>query len=120
SIKDMHKYSIYDRAMEAMVEDMLVAGLNFIDESFKLHGRVNNSQQKISSTIGVIDKELKLWSSCIVDLRLMGQTDENILLENKVFDDAKDNLSKSWVYSVEWKIKVLEEALGELKNSWQK
>ncbi|KAH9299426.1 hypothetical protein KI387_031108, partial [Taxus chinensis] len=24
------------------------------------------------------------------------------------------------VYSVEWKIKVLEEALGELRNSWQK
>ncbi|KAH9294887.1 hypothetical protein KI387_038475, partial [Taxus chinensis] len=50
----------------------------------------------------------------------MGQADENILLASKVFDDAKDNLSKSWVYSVEWKIKVPEEALGELKNSWQK
>ncbi|KAH9295151.1 hypothetical protein KI387_038739, partial [Taxus chinensis] len=96
SIKDMHKYSVYGRAMEAMVEDMLVAGLNFIDEAFKLHGKVNNLQQKLSSTIGVMDKELKLWSSCIVDLRLMGQTDENILLANKVFDDAKDNLSKSW------------------------
>ncbi|KAH9303132.1 hypothetical protein KI387_014715, partial [Taxus chinensis] len=67
-----------------------------------------------------MDKELKLWSSCIVDLRLMGQTDENILLANKIFDDAKDNLSKSWVYSVEWKIKVLEEAVGKMKNSWQK
>ncbi|KAH9311212.1 hypothetical protein KI387_026247, partial [Taxus chinensis] len=77
SIKDMHKYFVYGRAMEAMVEDMLVAGLNFIDEAFKLHGKVNNLQQKISSTIEIIDKELKLWSSCIVDLRLMGQTDEN-------------------------------------------
>ncbi|KAH9312795.1 hypothetical protein KI387_027830, partial [Taxus chinensis] len=65
SIKDMHKYSVYGRAMEAMVEDMLVAGLNFIDEDFKLHRKVNNLQQKLSSTIGVIDKELKLWSSCI-------------------------------------------------------
>ncbi|KAH9320297.1 hypothetical protein KI387_022066, partial [Taxus chinensis] len=66
-----------------MVDDMLVAGLNFIDEAFKLHGKVDNLQQNLSSTIGVMDKELKLWSSCIVDLRLMGQTDENILLENK-------------------------------------
>ncbi|KAH9318003.1 hypothetical protein KI387_019772, partial [Taxus chinensis] len=41
-------------------------------------------------------------------------------MASKVFDDAKDNLSKSWVYSVEWKIKVLEEALGILRNSWQK
>ncbi|KAH9306929.1 hypothetical protein KI387_011333, partial [Taxus chinensis] len=120
SIKDMHKYSVYGRAIEAMVDDMLVAGLNFIDEAFKLHGKVDNLQQKLSSAIGVMDKELKLWSSCIVDLRLMGQTDENILLANKIFDDAKDNLSKSWVYSVEWKIKVLEEAVGEMKNSWQK
>ncbi|KAH9313947.1 hypothetical protein KI387_022574, partial [Taxus chinensis] len=39
SIKDMHKYSVYGRAMEAMVDDMLVAGLNFIDEAFKLHGK---------------------------------------------------------------------------------
>ncbi|KAH9326433.1 hypothetical protein KI387_006611, partial [Taxus chinensis] len=52
-------------AMEAMVDDMLVAGLNFIDEAFKLHGKVNNLQQKLSSTIGSIDKELKLWSSFI-------------------------------------------------------
>ncbi|KAH9315141.1 hypothetical protein KI387_023768, partial [Taxus chinensis] len=46
--------------------------------------------------------------------------DENILMASKVFDDVKDNLSKSWVYSVEWKIKVLEEASGELRNTWQK
>ncbi|KAH9324578.1 hypothetical protein KI387_004756, partial [Taxus chinensis] len=37
SIKDMHKYSVYGRAFEAMVDDMLVAGLNFIDEAFKLY-----------------------------------------------------------------------------------
>ncbi|KAH9318879.1 hypothetical protein KI387_020648, partial [Taxus chinensis] len=53
-------------------------------------------------------------------LRLMGQVDENISLASKVFDDAKDKFSGSWVFSVEWKIKVLEEALGELRNSWQK
>ncbi|KAH9308413.1 hypothetical protein KI387_036324, partial [Taxus chinensis] len=70
--------------------------LNFINEAFKLHGKVNNLQHKLSSTIGIIDKELKLWSSCIVELRLMGQTDENILFEKKVFKDAKDNFSKSW------------------------
>ncbi|KAH9298156.1 hypothetical protein KI387_029838, partial [Taxus chinensis] len=98
SIKDMHKYYVYGRAMEAMVDDILVAGLNFIDEDFKLHGKVSNLQQKLSSTIGSIDKELKLWGSCIVYLRLMGQTDENILLASKVFEDTKDNLSKSWVY----------------------
>ncbi|KAH9321267.1 hypothetical protein KI387_015906, partial [Taxus chinensis] len=85
-----------------------------------INEKVNNLQQNLSSTIGNMDKELKLWSSCIVDLCLMGQTDENILMASQVFDDVKDNLSKSWVFSVEWKIKVLEEALGELRNNWQK
>ncbi|KAH9320720.1 hypothetical protein KI387_015359, partial [Taxus chinensis] len=37
SIKDIHKYSIYGRAMEAMVDDMIIAGLNFIIEAFKLN-----------------------------------------------------------------------------------
>ncbi|KAH9329218.1 hypothetical protein KI387_001326, partial [Taxus chinensis] len=54
------------------------------------------------------------------DLHLMSRTDEQILLASKVFDEAKSNLSRPWVFSVEWKIKVLEEALGELKNMWQK
>ncbi|KAH9308700.1 hypothetical protein KI387_036611, partial [Taxus chinensis] len=74
-------------AIEVVVDDMLVAGLNFIDEAFKLNEKVNNLQQKLSSTMANIDKELKLWSSCIVDLHLMGQTDENILMESKVFHD---------------------------------
>ncbi|KAH9323052.1 hypothetical protein KI387_017691, partial [Taxus chinensis] len=103
-------------AMEAMVDNMLVAGLNFIDEAFKLHGKVSNLQQKLSSTIGSIDKELKLWSSCIVDLRLMGQTDENILMASKVFEDTKDNLSKSWVYSVEWKIRGAGGGFGRVEE----
>ncbi|KAH9288900.1 hypothetical protein KI387_033017, partial [Taxus chinensis] len=73
SIKDMHKYSVYGRAIEALVDDMFVAGLNFIDEAFKLHENVSNVQLKLSSTMNIMDKELKLWRSCIVDLRLMRQ-----------------------------------------------
>ncbi|KAH9318840.1 hypothetical protein KI387_020609, partial [Taxus chinensis] len=80
SIKDIHRYSIHGRAIEAMVDEMLIARLNFIHESFKLNEKVNNLQQKLSSTIENMDKEIKLWSSCIVDLHLMGKTDENILM----------------------------------------
>ncbi|KAH9297053.1 hypothetical protein KI387_028735 [Taxus chinensis] len=116
SIKDIHRYSTYGRAMEAMVDDMTITGLKFIQEAFKDNEKVANLQQKLSSSIGTMDKELKLWSSCIIDLRLMGQGDEKILMANKFFDDAKNNLSGLWVFSVEWKIKVLEEALGELRN----
>ncbi|KAH9331239.1 hypothetical protein KI387_003347, partial [Taxus chinensis] len=73
----------------AMVDGMLITGFNFTGEAFKLNEKVNNLQQKLSSTMGNIDKELKLWSRCIVDLHLMGQTDENILMASKAFDDAK-------------------------------
>ncbi|KAH9294923.1 hypothetical protein KI387_038511, partial [Taxus chinensis] len=116
SIKDIHKYSTYGKDLEAMVDDMIIAGLNFIEEAFKANEKVINLQQKLTSSIRVMDKELKLWTSCITDLHLMGQADEKILLVNSVFDDAKNNLSKAWVFGVEWKMKVLEEALGELNN----
>ena len=41
-IKYIHRYSIYGRSMEAMVDDMIIAGLNFIVESFKLNEKVTN------------------------------------------------------------------------------
>ncbi|KAH9294922.1 hypothetical protein KI387_038510, partial [Taxus chinensis] len=91
--------------LEAMVDDMIIAGLNFIKEAFKANEKVINLQVKLTSSIRVMDKELKLWTSCITDLRLMGQADEKILLVNSVFDDAKNNLSKALVFSVEWKMK---------------
>ncbi|KAH9310507.1 hypothetical protein KI387_025542, partial [Taxus chinensis] len=35
SIKEIHRYSIYGRAMEDMVDDMVIIGLNFIGEALK-------------------------------------------------------------------------------------
>ncbi|KAH9298008.1 hypothetical protein KI387_029690, partial [Taxus chinensis] len=34
-IKDIHKYSTYGKVLEAMVDDMTIAGLNFIKEALK-------------------------------------------------------------------------------------
>ncbi|KAH9316561.1 hypothetical protein KI387_025188, partial [Taxus chinensis] len=34
-IKDIHKYSTYGNVVEAMVDDMTIACLNFIEEAFK-------------------------------------------------------------------------------------
>ncbi|KAH9325485.1 hypothetical protein KI387_005663, partial [Taxus chinensis] len=40
SIKDIHRYSTYGRAMEAMVDDMTIDGLKFIEEAFKANEKV--------------------------------------------------------------------------------
>ncbi|KAH9319953.1 hypothetical protein KI387_021722, partial [Taxus chinensis] len=35
SIKNIHKYSTYGKDLETMVDDMIIACLNFIKEAFK-------------------------------------------------------------------------------------
>lgn len=119
-IKDIHKKSTYGREMEDMLDDLIVIGLNFIEEDFKAYEKIAKVQVKLSTTVNGLDRDLKLWSECIQDLKLMSETDVQVLLANKVFDDVKKNFSRQWVYSIEWKIKVLEESIGELRNMLQK
>ncbi|KAH9294384.1 hypothetical protein KI387_040409, partial [Taxus chinensis] len=78
------------------------------------------AQKHVSSRIESIEKETKIWVDVIQDLRIMALTDEKILLSEKIFDDAKNNMSRTWSFSVEWRMKVLEEASTDLQNIIQK
>ncbi|KAH9291257.1 hypothetical protein KI387_043552, partial [Taxus chinensis] len=83
AIKDIHKHATYGKAMEAMVDELIITGFNFIEEAFKAYEKIAKIQLKFTTTLSGLDRELKLWSECIQDLRLMSETDVQILLENK-------------------------------------
>ncbi|KAH9294671.1 hypothetical protein KI387_038259, partial [Taxus chinensis] len=84
------------------------------------YDQITGLQLKLTTTLSSLTRELKMWTECIQDIRLMSETNMQVLLANKVFDDPKNNLTKQWVFNIDWKMKVLDEAIDELRNMLQK